>query len=454
MIINLRFIKSVNLLILDWASDKCDEEWLEEHTSQDAPQNVPDSEYLFYDDGPNEDTNNNNITNPSELDQTNISLIHDEQLDDVYPEDMHGEFDEAVPEDMNVDDQENEENISRENVLGLLRQIQQYKEELEKKDAEICSLKKTVEKQNKILECFRWDLHSFQDNDRKVTHLTGLPSYITLAAVVDFVRPGIMVFSDVLSKEQVIIMVLMYIRLGLCFSTLSVLFRVCTATVTRYFYSGLYSMYMQLKGLVKWPSPDLIASNTPAKFHKLYNAPIAVILDCFEVFTEKPGVKDAIVKMYSTYKHHHTVKELIGITSFGSISFISKPYSGRTSDKYLTETCGFLENLHKDDIVLADRGFTIRKAVQDKGAILKVPDSSSKKKQLSSTAIERTRALASIRNEVERSIGSLRQKSGILSTRLPITLLNHEHNGVNVLHMIVTLACALFNLCPSIISST
>ncbi|EDS37954.1 conserved hypothetical protein [Culex quinquefasciatus] len=68
---------------------------------------------------------------------------------------MHGEFDEAVPEDMIVDDQENEENISRENVLGLLRQIQQYKEELEKKDAEICSLKKTVEKQNKILECFR-----------------------------------------------------------------------------------------------------------------------------------------------------------------------------------------------------------------------------------------------------------------------------------------------------------
>lgn len=211
-------------------------------------------------------------------------------------------------------------------------------------------------------------------------------------------------------------------------------------------------MFKQLKGLVKWPSQEIIASNTPTRFRKLYDAPIAVILDCFELFTEKPGVKDAVIKLYSNYKHHYTVKELVGITSFGTISFISKPYTGRTSDKFITEQCGLLDKLNNNDIVLADRGFTVRQAVQDRGAVLKVPDSSSKKKQLSSKAVERTRALASIRNEVERSIGSLRQKSGILSTRLPITLLNHEHNGENVLNMLVTVACALFNLCPSIIS--
>ncbi|XP_058825510.1 uncharacterized protein LOC131685658 [Topomyia yanbarensis] len=337
-------------------------------------------------------------------------------------------------------------------TISLHEKIRQYEEVMRQQADEINQLKRIISKQQTILQCFSYDLDSFKNNDSKVKHLTGFTSFETLELVFQFVEPGILVFSDVLSKAQVFIMVLMYLRLGLCFQTLAYLFRVCPSTIAKYFYSGIYSLFKQLKGLVRWPTGEIINSNTPPKFHKLYNAPIAVILDCFEVFTEKPGVKDSIVKMYSSYKHHYTVKEMIGITSFGSISFISKPYSGRSSDKYITENCGFLDKLMENDIVLADRGFTIREAVEQRGAVLKVPDSASKKQQMSSTAVERTRALAAVRIEIERTIGALRQKTGILSTRLPITLLNHEHNGENVLNMIVTVACAIFNLCPSIVS--
>lgn len=391
-----------------------------------------------------EDDENSNLSNGN-------TDYYIEEDDEVIDETM---VEPALPNEAEflMDSEPNDDSFSRENFMRLLQENREYEKLLKAKDEEIDELRKTIEKQHKILEIFQWDLNSFKENDRKVAHLTGLPNFATLSILVDFVKPGILVFSDILSKEQVVIMVLMYIRLGLCFSTLAVLFRVCPATVTRYFYSGLYSLFKQLKGLVKWPSQEIIASNTPTRFRKLYDAPIAVILDCFELFTEKPGVKEAVIKLYSNYKHHYTVKELVGITSFGTISFISKPYTGRTSDKFITEQCGLLDKLNNNDLVLADRGFTVRQAVEDRGAVLKVPDSSSKKKQLSSTAVERTRALASIRNEVERSIGSLRQKSGILSTRLPITLLNHEHNGENVLNMLVTVACALFNLCPSIIS--
>lgn len=226
-------------------------------------------------------------------------------------------------------------------------------------------------------------------------------------------------FSTSLNKQQSFIMVLMYLRLGLSFNTLAYVFDVCPATVTKNFYSTLYSLYKQLKGLVKWPSPDILKSNCPQKYKEIFSSNISVIVDCFEIFTEKPGMKDAIIKMYSNYKHHYTVKEMIDITPFGTISFISKPYSGRSSDKYITENCGFLDKLSPGDIVLADRGFTVKKAINDRGAVLKVPDSSSKRHQMSSVAIERTRALASVRNEVERSIGSLRQKYEILSHRLP-----------------------------------
>ena len=48
---------------------------------------------------------------------------------------------------------------------------------------------------------------------------------------------------------------------------------------------------------------------------------------------------------WSNYKHHNTVKFLIGMTPQGYISFISKGWGGRVSDKYLTEHCGMLDYL-------------------------------------------------------------------------------------------------------------
>ena len=64
---------------------------------------------------------------------------------------------------------------------------------------------------------------------------------------------------------------------------------------------------------------------------------------------------------WSNYKHHNTVKFLIGITPQGVISFISKA-GGRVSDKHVTENSGVLRKLPAGDIVLANRGFDIANA--------------------------------------------------------------------------------------------
>lgn len=147
----------------------------------------------------------------------------------------------------------------------------------------------------------------FEGNDKKTLHFTGLPNYATLKIVYDFVRQGLLTFSNVLSKEQVFIIVLMRLRLNLCFTTLSYLFDVSLTTLCKYFYSGLYSLYHQLQGLVKWPSRECLLSNTPLKFKKIFhNDIIKTIIDCFEIFSEKPGNKDVVLKMYSNYKSHYT----------------------------------------------------------------------------------------------------------------------------------------------------
>ena len=52
-----------------------------------------------------------------------------------------------------------------------------------------------------------------------------------------------------------------------------------------------------------------------------------VMIDCFEVFCERPKSLMARAQTNSNYKHHNTVKYLIGIAQ-GVITFISKGWGG------------------------------------------------------------------------------------------------------------------------------
>jgi len=58
----------------------------------------------------------------------------------------------------------------------------------------------------------------------------------------------------------------------------------------------------------------------------------AVIIDCFEIYIEAPTSLTARVQTWSNYKKHNTVKFLIGITSQGAVSFISKGWGRRVSN--------------------------------------------------------------------------------------------------------------------------
>ena len=155
---------------------------------------------------------------------------------------------------------------------------------------------------------------------------------------------------------------------------------------------------------------------------------VTVIIDCFEVFIEKPTNLLARGQTFSSYEPHNTIKILIGITSQGTVSFVSETWGGRTSDKYLTENCGFLNKLLPEDIVMADRGFTITESVGLQQAKLLIPAFTMGKSQLDPVDVEQTRGIASVRIHVERVIGLLRRKYTILESTLPTDLVATQIN--------------------------
>ena len=126
-----------------------------------------------------------------------------------------------------------------------------------------------------------------------------------------------------------------------------------------------------------------------------------IIIDCFEVFCERPSNLKTRSQLWSNYKHHNTVKFLIGISPQGVVSFITEGWGGCVSDVQLTEGCGLLRRLLPGDVVLADRGFTIQESVGMFCAEVKTPPFTRGKKQLSKFEVDTARQLSRVRIHVE-----------------------------------------------------
>ena len=231
--------------------------------------------------------------------------------------------------------------------------------------------------------------NGFKDNDQKTKFYLGLPSYLMLIHVFNLLTPKISTTPmNALCQFQEFLLVLMRLKPNLPFQDLAYRFGGLASTATRIFYQWVPIMSERLDFLIKWPDRENLRKTMPLVFKQNFGNKVAVIIDCFEVFIDRPSSLIARAMTWSNYKHHNTVKFLIGITPQGVISFISKAWGGRVSDKYLTENSGILKNLLPGDIVLADRGFDIADSVGFHGARLYIPAFTRGKKQLSALEVE------------------------------------------------------------------
>ena len=139
----------------------------------------------------------------------------------------------------------------------------------------------------------------------------------------------------------------------------------------------------------------MIVSHMCSCFKPCY-AKTVCIIDCSEVFIQRPTSLTARAQTYSNYKSHNTIKFLVAITPTGAVSFISKCWGGRVSDRHLTAHSDLLKYLKHGDLVLADRRFDIADDLALVGASIAIPPFTKGKPQLSQRQVEFSRQLSSV----------------------------------------------------------
>ena len=166
--------------------------------------------------------------------------------------------------------------------------------------------------------------------------------------------------AKVLSMKDELLLTLMRLRLGLLIEDVADRFCISTSVCSNTFNTIVKLMARVLgPALVTWLPRESIRDNLPKSFLKKHSS-CRVILDCSEVFIERPKSLLAQAQTWSDYKHHNTAKFLLGIAPNGFITFLSSCYGGRASDKFITQDSGFYDLLERDDEVMADRGFQIK----------------------------------------------------------------------------------------------
>lgn len=204
-----------------------------------------------------------------------------------------------------------------------------------------------------------------------------------------------------LSPEEEFFMTMVRLRAGLTLYDLSQRFGLAMSSVSKIFSAWINIMYFELKALCEMPDWHSVTAKQFANFPDL-----KVILDCTEIFVEKPSSLQANKEVYSNYKSHTTFKYLVGISPHPAIVYVSRAWGGRASDKKVTQNSTELLNaLQPNDEVMADRGFDIEGLLTPLGVKLTIPDFKGQgRSQLGEVEGKRSEKIAEARIHIERAI--------------------------------------------------
>lgn len=170
------------------------------------------------------------------------------------------------------------------------------REELNRLTVENLDLKEKL-KENDITPDF------FEGNDERVKYYTGLPSFLTLMTIFNFLEPFLPGSGrTALTKFQKLVLVLMKLRLNLPVQDLAYRFNVSKSTVSRTFLTVIHVMYIRMKSLIIWPGREELRLTMPMEFRKYFGLKVVVIIYIVLRFS----LRDPQISLPGQVRGHHT----------------------------------------------------------------------------------------------------------------------------------------------------
>ena len=301
-----------------------------------------------------------------------------------------------------------------------------------------------VESEKAALLDRQFSIEKVKDDDAAILFYTGFPNYEALVSFYTYIAPKLHKMqywkgdkklkesqpyqdeehrkkpgpSRKLSYFEEMVLVLMRLKTGLFVQDLADRFGISTSLVSRVCITWINFLYAELRDMFPFPSQELVRKNMPKEFAEYPTT--RIILDCSEIFIQRPSAMLAQSETWSEYKHHNTWKVLVGVTPNGQVSYLSDLWGGRVSDKQITRESGVLDLLDEGDNVMVDRGFDISDIVPN-GVSVNMPPFLAGRDQMTAAETEQTMSIASVRILVERAIGRIKTYH-ILDGTLPNTL--------------------------------
>ena len=259
---------------------------------------------------------------------------------------------------------------------------------------QLIDLKSKLEKANQHIQSLQKQMFTvdrFRGDDSSIKFYTGFPNWDTFDAVFKYLNPGnegqnisywvsklnLNVSAGVYEGENDELIrkrgtsrslrpvdecfaVMYRLRQGFAEEHLAHLFQVSLSTISRIFITWINFMYLKLGQINIWPTRGKVNETMPEDFKQKYSS-TRVIIDCSEVRCQMLSSLHLNGELFSNYKHHTTLKGLIGISPGGAITFISQLYTGSISDREIVVRSGLLDlPFQEKDSIMADKGFTIQ----------------------------------------------------------------------------------------------
>ncbi|KAG8171587.1 hypothetical protein JTE90_001065 [Oedothorax gibbosus] len=211
------------------------------------------------------------------------------------------------------------------------------------------------------------EIHQILNSKKLLEFYTGIQNRDAFNVLLDLCQeewqPSVETHLEPASQ---LLLVLMRLRLGLLFKDLAHRFKICYSTASLIFSDWMNILYAVGQTFVMWCTKKSIRRNLHAAFQNPTFKKVRGLIDCTEVFIERPTSLNARAQTYSSYKGHNTVKFLVVTTPAGGISFVSKAWGGRASDKEITANCGLLDLVEPGDVYLVDRALIVRSCLPQK----------------------------------------------------------------------------------------